>query len=158
MRTCTVLSADDGEDDNLLLRQAHRKSLATFKLHIVNDGQTAIDYLEGKQQFANRALFPLPDLLLLDLKMPRKSGFEVLDWLRQNVTFQKMPVAVFSSSQDSADLKKAYEKGATWFLMKPVDFDELVSLVSAINRWEIDQSPFAFTTLPSYRNAPEAQA
>ena len=154
MRTCTILSADDGEDDNLLLQQAHRKSLATFKLQIVKDGQAAIDYLEGKQQYQNRERFPLPDLLLLDLKMPRKNGFEVLDWLRQQAAFKKMPVAVFSSSQDSADLERAYEKGATWFLTKPVDFNELTRLVTAISRWEIDRSPAAFTKLQSYQSAP----
>jgi CheY-like chemotaxis protein len=154
MRTCTVLSADDGEDDNLLLTQAHRKSLAVFKLRIVNDGQMAIDYLEGREPYQDRNSFPLPDLLLLDLKMPKKNGFDVLDWLGQQEAFKTIPVAVFSSSQDAADLKAAYEKGADWFLMKPVTFEDLIHLMSAIDRWEIDQSPAAFTSLPSYRRPP----
>ena len=154
MNPFVVLSVDDSDDDNLLLQQAGRRSHATFKLEIVTDGQMAINYLSGVEGYENRQRFPLPDLLLLDLKMPRKSGFEVLDWLRQQSQFKTLPVAVFSSSQNEADLQKAYEKGTTWFLMKPVNFEDLIHFVSVINQWKISRDPTVLTEFPSYRSAP----
>ncbi len=155
MNSCVVLSVDDSNDDNVLLQQAVRKSLATFRLQIVSDGQLAIDYLSGAGPYADRKDFPLPHLLLLDLKMPRKTGFEVLDWLKQQPDFKTLPVAVFSSSQANCDLRAAYEKGSTWFLMKPVNFEDLIQLVSVISQWEISRNPAVLQNLSSYRPMPE---
>jgi CheY-like chemotaxis protein len=152
MNMPTVLRADDNDDDNLLLRQACRKNSVAFRLEIVTDGQTAISYLSGAGIYSDRSRFPLPELLLLDLKMPRKNGFEVLDWLRKDPFFQNLPVSIFSSSQNSRDLEQAYTKGATWFLMKPADFRELEALARAVGEWLVTKNQSVFQHLTSYRS------
>jgi CheY-like chemotaxis protein len=86
------------------------------------DGVEAIQYLAGENKFANRDAFPLPELVVLDLKMPRKSGFEVLGWVRNHPDFGKLPVIVFSSSEEPADVKKAYSLGANAYLVKPSSY------------------------------------
>ena len=158
MKTHLILSAEDNEDDNILLQHAFRKIGSGVKLEFVNDGQAAIDYLQnlsGAQQPGEPSL--LPDILLLDLKMPRKDGFAVLDWIRGQSFLRDMPVVVFTSSQDKEDIRRAYEKGAVSFLVKPVDLEGLVGLAGDLSAWVIggDREPVAAS--PCYR-APIYQA
>jgi CheY-like chemotaxis protein len=130
-----VLSVDDNEDDQLLLQMAWKKAAVPLHLQMVCDGEKAIEYLSGLGNYGNRERFPMPNIILLDLKMPRKNGFEVLDWMNRELSTERPPVAVFTSSQNTADIKRAYDLGAGWYLAKPVDHAELVQLVQLIGQW-----------------------
>jgi len=127
-----ILLAEDNEDHVLLIRRAFRQSGLVNPLQVVNDGEQVIAYLEGEGRYANRAEYPLPCLLLLDLKMPNKNGFEVLEWLRKQPGFSALRVVVLTTSGDSDDIKRAYQLGANSFLTKPVDFRDFVQLTPAI--------------------------
>jgi CheY-like chemotaxis protein len=130
VKPATVLSVDDNEDDQLLLQMAWKKSGVPLELQMVCDGEKAIEYLSG-----DREHFSMPHLILLDLKMPRKNGYEVLDWMNRELPAERTPVAVFTSSQDTEDIKRAYEHGAQWYLTKPVEFTELMQWIQLIGRW-----------------------
>ena len=151
MNALTVLTVDDSSDDTLLFQRACRKSGASFQLQTVNGGQGAIDYLSGADVFSDRQRFPLPQLMLLDLKMPKKDGFEVLDWVRQQ-TGSRVPVAIFSSSQNQKDIEQAYQMGANWYLMKPLDYAELVQIAATINSYLATLDPALLGTLRTFRS------
>jgi CheY-like chemotaxis protein len=130
--TALILLAEDRDDDVILIRRAFKKANILNPLHVVGDGEEAIAYLKGEGQYANRAEYPLPDLLLLDLKMPRQSGFEVLSWIRQEPHLSGLRVVVLTSSDEIRDVNRAYQLGANSFLVKPVDFEQFVSVLHAI--------------------------
>jgi CheY-like chemotaxis protein len=130
-----ILHVDDDADDLLLFEHACRKAGLSCQLHAVSDGEEAITYLQGANHFSDRQKYPLPSLILLDLKMPRVNGFDVLAWLRQEEKCRLLPVIVLSSSNHEADVKRAYSLGANSYLVKPVAFDSLVELVQAIERY-----------------------
>lgn len=121
-----ILLAEDLEDDVLLIRRAFRKGGINNPLQVVRDGEEAISYLKGEGKYANRAEFPLPDLLLLDLKMPHKDGFEVLLWIREQPGLKSLRVVVLTSSEDLHEVNYAYELGANSFLVKPLEFENFV--------------------------------
>ena len=123
-----ILLAEDREDDVLLIRKAFKKAFLSNPLYDVRDGVEAIDYLEGVGRFANRQEFPLPDLLLLDLKMPKVDGFEVLQWLRKQSGFSSLRVVVLTSSDHINDVNRAYQLGANSFMVKPLDFENFLEL------------------------------
>jgi CheY-like chemotaxis protein len=127
----TVLHVEDDPNDTLLLEHACRKAGVVFDLRAVSDGDQAIAYLRGLDDFSDRARHPLPNLILLDLKMPRLSGFDVLAWLRENLP-NGAPVVVLTSSNHDADVKRAYDLGAKSYLVKPVGFEALVELVKTL--------------------------
>lgn len=118
----TVLLAEDNPDDALLMQRAFKQHGLMRPLHVVEDGAAAIAYLGGEPPFDDRALYPYPHFIMLDLKMPRLSGFEVLEWLRQRPEHQVIPTIVWSSSADLRDVKRAYCLGANGYLCKPTDF------------------------------------
>ena len=129
-----MLCVDDSSDDTLLLQHACRRAGVTFSLKAVEDGDKAIDYLTGKSDFSDRGRFPIPNFVLLDLKMPSKTGFEVLDWMRHHPEYKNVPVAVFTSSQHDSDIREAYRKGANCFLTKPVEYEALIQLVKTLDQ------------------------
>ena len=135
MSQSNILNVEDDSNDALLLQQACRKAAVNSKLVSVNDGDEAIAYLEGEHEFGNRTRFPLPDLMLLDLKLPRLSGFQVLVWLRENEKWRHLPVIVLSSSIHDADVRRAYALGANSYLVKPVAFESLVQIVKMIHQY-----------------------
>ena len=151
MKTGTVLSVDDNEDDQLLLQRAWTKAGLPLGLQMVGDGDKAIKYLSGLGMYLDRELFPLPGIILLDLKMPRKSGFEVLDWMNRELPKERAPVAVFTSSQNTADIQYAYALGARWYLMKPVDFTALIELTRLIGQWFDHPEEDALSNSPYFR-------
>jgi len=114
-----ILLAEDDENDVLLLKRAFEKAEIQNPLFVSRDGQEAIDYLAGAGNFSNRTEYPFPALVLLDLKMPKRSGFEVLEWLRAQPVLQCLPVVVFSSSPHQRDIERAYRLGANAFVVKP---------------------------------------
>src|SRR5882762_10353741 len=107
-----ILIAEDSEDDIVLIRRAFEKAKVLNPLHFVRDGAEAMAYLKGEGKYANRAEFPLPELLLLDLKMPRVDGFDVLRWIRQQPGLSTLRVVVLTSSEDIRDVNVAYRLGA----------------------------------------------
>jgi CheY-like chemotaxis protein len=134
--TRTVLVADDDENDFIILRRAFQKAGLAHRLVHVLDGEAAIDYLSGKSPFEDRVLYPAPSLLLLDLKMPRVNGFDVLAWLQGRSDLDALNVVVLSASQLEADRNQATQLGADDYCTKPHDFDELVKLARDLDaRW-----------------------
>src|SRR4051812_37277295 len=115
-----VLLAEDNPDDVFLVKRAFRKSFGDVGLHVVPDGEAAIAYLRREPPYDDAAKCPVPSLLLLDLKLPRLSGFEVLAWLREQHVLKRLPVVVLTSSRDRGDVDRAYDLGANSYLVKPV--------------------------------------
>src|SRR5215470_13170805 len=103
-----ILLAEDREDDILLVRRSFARAYISNPLQVVRDGVEVISYLEGEGKFANRDEYPLPDLLLLDLKMPRMDGFEVLKWIRTQAGLSTLRVVVLTSSERIRDVNIAY--------------------------------------------------
>src|SRR2546425_7191817 len=117
----TVLLAEDDLDDVLLTQIAFRRARLANPLHVVRDGEEAIAYLSGEGAFADRDRFPFPILLLLDLKMPKVDGFEVLEWLQSQPARRHLPVAILTSSDQDPDIGRAHALGADSYLIKPPD-------------------------------------
>ena len=128
----TILHVEDDPNDTLLLEHACKKAGVIFDLQAVSDGDQAIAYLRGINDFSDRMKHPMPKLILLDLKMPRVSGFDVLTWLRSDESLKCVPVVVLTSSNHDADVKRAYDLGAKSYLVKPVGFEALVELVKTL--------------------------
>lgn len=123
-----ILLAEDDEDYVLLIRQVFIKAHIPNPIHVVSNGEEAIAYLKGEGKYANRDEYPLPDILLLDLKMPRINGIEVLKWLRQQPNLAALRVLVLTSSDRIRDVNEAYQLGANSFLVKPMDFQDFTQL------------------------------
>jgi len=130
-----ILLAEDREDDILLIRRAFEKAGLGNRLQVVRDGEQAVAYLTGQAEYADRTRHPLPDLLLLDLKMPRMDGFEVLKWIREHQAFCLLRVIVLASSGQIRDINLAYELGANSFLVKPLEFDQFVEIATTLKCW-----------------------
>jgi CheY-like chemotaxis protein len=125
-RVLTILVAEDDRNDALLLKLAFGQAGVNARPQFVSDGKAAIDYLRGEPPFNDRVQHPWPDLLVLDLKMPRTTGFEVLEWLRQRPDLRPLGVLVLSGSPRQADIDRAYTLGANFYCTKPLDFKQLV--------------------------------
>jgi CheY-like chemotaxis protein len=131
-----VLAAEDEETDRLILKLAFERAQVSCPLVMVRDGQEAIDYLAGKPPYQERLVYPVPGLLLLDLKMPRLTGFDVLEWLALNREFRNLPAIVFSSSSHESDIQKARLLGAKDYMVKTPSLSHLVSAIKSLcDRW-----------------------
>lgn len=135
IKVCPVLLAEDDENDVYFLERAFQQVKIPHPIFRVADGDEAIRYLAGAGEYEDRTKFPLPGLMLLDLKMPRKNGFEVIEWVRNQPGLRRLPLVVFTSSKEQPDLRQAYDLGANTYLVKPVKFEDLVELVRAINSY-----------------------
>lgn len=127
-----VLVVEDDPDHAILIRAAFRAQNVRFPIRVMVDGQEAIDYLSGRPPFENRERNPLPAVIILDLRLPKVSGFGVLEWLQDKPWLRDIPVLVFSSSDDPADAQRAYELGARAFRRKPADFGILVGAIEQL--------------------------
>jgi CheY-like chemotaxis protein len=148
-----ILLAEDNENDISMLRRAFRQARLPALIHQVSDGDEAIEYLEGKGKHARRDEFPVPDLLLLDLKMPRRSGLEVISWVRRQPFLSALRIVVLTTSEETRDINEAYRLGANSFLTKPILFDDFKSTVGAMYEYwlKISQAPEASRTDSSKR-------
>lgn len=126
-----VLLAEDDESDRKLLQRAFQQVSRLELAGMVENGAEVIAYIAGTGQYADRQQFPFPDLLLLDLKLPGKTGFEVLEWLQQQ-PFPQLKVVVLSGSIDPVEIQKAIHLGAQLYRTKPVDLQSLVDLVKSL--------------------------
>lgn len=131
-QNAVFLLVEDSADDVLLVRRAFLKANILNPLRIVRSGEEAIEYLKGEGRFADRNEFPLPSVILLDLKLPGKDGFEVMQWLSHHPTLSKLTVIVLTHSDSVYDLGRAYKLGARSFLMKPVLFERLAEMMQAV--------------------------
>jgi CheY-like chemotaxis protein len=125
-RNPTVLVAEDDPNDITFLTLAFKKAGPSVAVHFVQSGREAIQYLQGKRPYADRAHFPLPNLFVVDLKLPGMSGFELLDWVRRQPSLQRIVIGVLSGSDYESDIQQARALGATFYFTKPPAFPELV--------------------------------
>jgi CheY-like chemotaxis protein len=130
-----VLLVEDDPDHVLLIQRAFSKANLVNPLRIVRDGEDAVAYLSGTGSYSDRSRHPLPSLILLDLKLPRKSGLEVLAWLRGDPSLKFTPVVVLTSSAETRDIEKAYALGVNSYLVKPVKFGDLLEMVKSIGMY-----------------------
>jgi CheY-like chemotaxis protein len=139
----TVLVAEDDHSDAVLLELAFKKAGMQVDLRFVRDGQEVIDYLSGQGKFQEPAMNSMPVLLLLDLKMPRMNGFDVLRWVRQQPGLKRLVVIIFSSSDLGADINQAYDLGANSYVVKPGDFGELSEVARNLEKYwmEVNCAP-----------------
>jgi CheY-like chemotaxis protein len=127
-----ILLAEDNPDDAFIFQLMFRRANLPHRLHTVEDGQEAIDWLAGKDKYADREEYPTPDLVLLDLKMPVKNGFEVLEWLQEQEEIQDLPVFILSSSGEKRDLERAYKLGAANYFVKSPDLADVLQSLRSI--------------------------
>lgn len=125
--------AEDNPDDAFIFKLMFRRSGLPHELHMVEDGEQIISWLQGKDGFAAREKFPVPDLLILDLKMPIKTGFEVLEWIRSHETFRCLPTIILSSSDDPKDVKRAEELCATRYFIKSPDLQDVMQFLKSLS-------------------------
>ncbi|HEX4263982.1 MAG TPA: response regulator [Verrucomicrobiae bacterium] len=131
-KSVTVLHVDDDPNDTTLLQVACAKADVDFELQNIEDGGEVIEYLSGTGKYADRTLYRLPELVLLDLKMPRATGLEILKWIRSHSRLKNLPVIVLSGSELREDMHRAYADGANSYLVKPPNFRSLVDMVKNI--------------------------
>jgi CheY-like chemotaxis protein len=129
-----ILLVEDNEDDVFLMKRALKAATITNPLIVVEDGQQALDYLAGSGTYSDREANPFPAVVFLDLKLPMKSGLEVLEWIRKQAHFEQLVVLVLTSSSEPSDLKRAYSLGANSYLVKPPTADQLLDLAKAF-KW-----------------------
>lgn len=126
-----ILLVEDNEDDVFFMRQALREANIRNSLHVVEDGEQAVEYLSGTGGYADRVQYPLPVVVFLDLKLPLKSGHEVLGWIRRQAKFDPLLVFVLTSSNERADISRCYSLGASSYLVKPPIVEQLTELTRA---------------------------
>lgn len=131
----TILHVEDDPNDVLLVQRAFRKANLAVHLEMVHDGERAVAYLSGSEIYKDREKYPFPQLVLLDLKIPRKSGLEVLAWIRTHSEYKRLPVTILTSSRHEKDINEAYELGANSYLVKPVGFDALLEMIRLIAQY-----------------------
>jgi CheY-like chemotaxis protein len=139
----TILLVEDESSDVLLIQRAFQKAGLQYRLRVVRDGDQAIQYLSGQGQYGNRERFPLPFLVLLDLRMPGTDGLGVLQWARAEPGLKRLLIVVFTSSELQSDIDRAYEAGANSYLIKPVEFEQMVHLIQRFEIYwtEINRTP-----------------
>ena len=129
----TILLVEDSEDDVFFMQRAIRLAEVKLLLQIVRDGQAAVDYLSGVREYADRKTYPIPSLILLDLKLPKVLGLDVLRWIRSRPELQTIPVIILTSSGERADLERGYRIGANSFMVKPSNADDLLGLAKCLS-------------------------
>ena len=132
---CTILMAEDDDDDCLLVREAMRESKQPHDLRIVRDGQELLDYLRRRGEYEQSPQAPRPDLILLDLKMPRKDGREALSEIKADPRLRSIPIVVFTTSTARDDIGFCYRMGVNSYITKPPTFRGLVDLLSTLSKY-----------------------
>jgi CheY-like chemotaxis protein len=132
----TVLLVEDDLNDIFLVKRAFKLARIRNPLQVVTDGLEAMNYLSGNDKYADRKTYPLPKLIVMDIKMPRKTGFEVLEWVKGNGRpLRRIPIIIVSSSDNPADINRAYELGANAYMVKPMDFKAVEHLFESITHY-----------------------
>jgi CheY-like chemotaxis protein len=139
----TILLVEDNIDDVFFTTRACEGADIMHSLNVVNDGQAAIDYFAGANGYEDRLRHPMPSLVFLDVKLPKRNGHEVLEWLRTQSQLKNIPVIMLTSSNESADIERAYSLGVTSYLVKnadPVEFCQGIRVI--LKYWlQLNKSP-----------------
>lgn len=152
-----ILLVEDDPNDVIILQRAFKKAGMQESLRVVRNGKEAMEYLSGRGEYSNRERFPLPFLVLLDLRMAGPDGFEVLHWVRSQPEMRRLLVVVLTSSSAQTDVDRAYELGANSYLVKPVAFEAMVHLVQRFEAYwsELNRTPTGvFPTKPDPATSP----
>jgi CheY-like chemotaxis protein len=132
----TVLLVEDDLNDIFIVKRAFKITNLPTPLQVVTDGQDAISYLRGEGKYADRNAFPLPHLIVMDIRMPRRTGFEVLEWVKSSdQPLRRIPIVIVSSSKNPADINRAYELGANAYMVKPMNFRDVEHLFETITHY-----------------------
>ena len=138
----TILLVDDSENDIFLMRMAFKKADFNHPLQEVRNGEQAIAYLKGEGAYNDREKHPLPSVMLLDLNMPMKNGFDVLAWVRAQPGFKRLSVIILTASRRPEDVERAFDLGATSYVVKPSNMDALAAMVRCLrDRIQINHFP-----------------
>jgi CheY-like chemotaxis protein len=141
-RNC-ILQVEDEEADVLLLRYAFERAGIRDSVQVAPCGQEAVDYLSGVGRFADRQTYPLPNLVLLDLKLPDKHGLDVLEWMRQQAGLKRTVVIALTSSNQTADIERAYECGVNSYVVKAADNQKRLEFAQHLKGWWLEYNRFA---------------
>jgi CheY-like chemotaxis protein len=134
-RSVNILLVEDNKMDEVLTLDAFNEARLQNDVHVVRNGEKALNYLLGEGEYADRDVYPLPDLILLDIKLPGITGHEVLAKIKKTPGVKRIPVIVLTSSKEEADLELSYDLGVNSYLVKPVSFDGFLSVVRQINTY-----------------------
>ena len=132
-RQINILLVEDNEADVHITLRAFSKLKMKNIVFVVNDGQEALDFVRHQGRYEDKTKFPLPDLILLDIKLPKLDGFQVLEDLKKDLQYNFIPVIMLTSSRNEEDIAKSYRRGAAGFIPKPVSYDEFVKVVEGFN-------------------------
>jgi CheY-like chemotaxis protein len=133
-----ILLVEDSDDDVFLMKRALKAAGVVNPLSVAGNGQEAIDYLDGAGKYADRETYPMPTFVFLDVKLPRKTGHEVLAWTRRQQKLEGLVVLVLTSSNEPSDLREAYRLGANSYIVKPPSTDRLVELAKAFRQYWLE--------------------
>ena len=134
-RDFTVLLVEDDLNDIFLVKRAFKMAQLENPLQVVTDGEEATHYLSGQGKYADRETHPLPKLVVMDIKMPRMTGFDVLEWIKSDGSLRRIPVIIVSSSNRPEDIDRAYELGANAYMVKPVSYQAVERLFESITHY-----------------------
>lgn len=132
-----ILLVEDNKMDIALTLDAFRENHLVNSIHVARNGEEALDYLFGKGRFSNRKKFPLPEIILLDLKMPKVDGFEVLKKVKTAPGLKRIPIIILTSSKDEGDRILGYDYGANSYLVKPVTFEGFIEVLKEVTDYWI---------------------
>ena len=152
MAAAAILLVEDNPDDALLIRKGFERAGYNNPIYWVENGEEALHYLKGLGKYADRTAFPIPGLMLLDLKLPRLDGFEVLSWVRAHLEWRCLPVIILTTSFYGAEINRAYELGANSFLTKPADFVSYLEAIKNIGTFWLNSplpAPGPFVPAPA---------
>lgn len=136
----TVLLVEDNPDDELLALRALKKAQAELKVVVARDGEEAVDFIYGRGKFSGRDIAELPKVILLDIKLPKLNGLQVLEKIRENHSSALVPVVLLTSSDEERDMVKGYQLGANSYVNKPVNYDDFMNQVSLLNQYWIKEN------------------
>ena len=135
IKNFTVLLVEDDLNDIFLVKRAFKMAQLLTPLEVVTDGEEAVHYLTGQGKYSDRETHPLPRLIVMDIKMPRMSGFDVLEWIKHDGVLRRIPIVIVSSSDDPRDINRAYELGANAYMVKPMDYRAVEHLFQSITHY-----------------------
>jgi CheY-like chemotaxis protein len=138
--TPVILHVEDDHNDVLLVELAFKKATSSAVLQVVHDGEQAVEYLSGVGRYRDRQAFPMPAVVLLDIKLPRRSGMEVLSWVRSRDELRRMPVIMLTSSNQPSDVNRAYDLGVNSYLVKPSALDDLVETIRKLSAYWLEMN------------------
>jgi CheY-like chemotaxis protein len=143
LNTAPILHVEDNEDDQFFLKRAFAAAGIRNTVHFVDDGQQAIDYLSSQGSYVDQQQFPTPCLVILDLKLPKIHGLDVLRWVRAHKEFKSIIVVILSSSPLRNDVDMAYDIGVNSFLVKPLSADQMIHIARLIKEYWLDLNEFS---------------